>query len=168
MRRLARCLLAALLAAAFASPVYASPPPVLAPVVTVALAPMRASAIALPAQAAYHRLDPVVAPVAVGVLPTPTVAEAQAYALAVLGATQYNCLYLSAFYESKWNPRAWNGKGSGAYGIPQAKPGSKMASFGADWETNPETQVRWMIWYTTTKYGSPCGAEAFRRAHGWY
>ena len=99
---------------------------------------------------------------------SPDVAAAQAWALAQLGQQQYGCLYLVVYAESHWNPTVWNGQGSGAYGLPQAKPGSKMASAGADWQTNPITQLTWMISYVNSKYGSACGAAAFREAHGWY
>lgn len=63
----------------------------------------------------------------------------------------------------------WNAKNaySGAYGIPQALPGSKMASAGADWETNPVTQIRWMAGYVS-RYGGWQGALNFWYAHGWY
>lgn len=57
---------------------------------------------------------------------------------------------------------------SGAYGIPQALPGSKMAAFGADWETNPVTQIRWMISYVNGRYGGWSQASNFWYAHGWY
>ncbi len=57
---------------------------------------------------------------------------------------------------------------SGAYGIPQALPGSKMASAGADWETNPVTQIRWMIGYVNGRYGGWSGAVAHKNAKGWY
>lgn len=57
---------------------------------------------------------------------------------------------------------------SGAYGIPQALPGSKMASVGADWETNPVTQIRWMAGYVTGRYGGWKQAIEFWYAHGWY
>jgi len=57
---------------------------------------------------------------------------------------------------------------SGAYGIPQALPGSKMASAGADWETNPVTQIRWMAGYVTGRYGGWKQAIEFWYAHGWY
>lgn len=56
---------------------------------------------------------------------------------------------------------------SGAYGIPQALPGDKMASVGADWETNPVTQIRWMAGYVN-RYGGWQGAINFWYAHGWY
>ena len=55
-----------------------------------------------------------------------------------------------------------------AYGIPQALPGSKMASAGADWQTNPETQIKWGHAYMKDRYGSPCGAWSHWQANGWY
>ena len=57
---------------------------------------------------------------------------------------------------------------SGAYGIPQALPGTKMASAGADWQTNPVTQIRWMIGYVNGRYGGWQGAMAHKNARGWY
>jgi hypothetical protein len=62
----------------------------------------------------------------------------------------------------------WNGGGSGAYGIPQALPGSKMASAGSDWRTNPATQVRWMIGYVNGRYGGSCAALAYWNSAGSY
>lgn len=67
-----------------------------------------------------------------------------------------------------WSSTVYNYAGSGAYGLPQALPGSKMASAGADWRTNPKTQIRWMQGYVTGRYGSSCGALAFHNANGWY
>jgi hypothetical protein len=96
------------------------------------------------------------------------VQDAQAYALAVLGATEYRCLFGIIQGESRWRPYVWNTKGSGAYGLGQAKPASKMAPYGADYMTNPVTQVKFVIGYTAKKYGSACGAAAFRATHGWY
>lgn len=55
-----------------------------------------------------------------------------------------------------------------AYGLPQAKPGYKMASHGADWRTNPKTQIAWMRSYVNGRYGGSCNARAFKLAHGWY
>jgi len=57
---------------------------------------------------------------------------------------------------------------SGAYGIPQALPGSKMASAGPDWQSNVATQIRWGLGYIKSLYGSPCGAWGHERATGWY
>jgi hypothetical protein len=69
--------------------------------------------------------------------------------------------------ESGWR---WNAKNptSGAYGIPQALPASKMAAAGADWLTNPTTQIKWGLGYIKTRYGSPSGAWAHEESSGWY
>ncbi|MFE6305460.1 lytic transglycosylase domain-containing protein [Nocardiopsis sp. NPDC057823] len=69
--------------------------------------------------------------------------------------------------ESNWNHLAEN-PSSGAYGIPQALPGSKMASHGSDWQTNPATQIAWGIDYIKGRYGTPCGAWAHSQSVGWY
>jgi hypothetical protein len=69
--------------------------------------------------------------------------------------------------ESGWNVKAQN-KSSGAYGIAQAVPGSKMASFGADWQTNPVTQIKWGLSYIKNRYKTPCGAWAHSQSTGWY
>ncbi|MGC5222531.1 hypothetical protein ACPW96_08005 [Micromonospora sp. DT81.3] len=69
--------------------------------------------------------------------------------------------------ESGWNYRAYNAS-SGAFGIPQALPGSKMASAGADWQTNAATQVAWGLGYIAGRYGTPCGAWAHSQSVGWY
>ncbi|MDK7123234.1 lytic transglycosylase, partial [Pauljensenia sp. UMB6358] len=66
-----------------------------------------------------------------------------------------------------WNPYAANAW-SGAYGIPQALPGSKMASAGADWQTNPATQITWGLGYIAGRYGTPCGALGHSNSVGWY
>jgi hypothetical protein len=70
-------------------------------------------------------------------------------------------------HESGWNEYAEN-PSSGAYGIPQALPGSKMESCGADWETNPATQICWGLGYIQGRYGSPTAAYDFWLANGWY
>ncbi len=80
---------------------------------------------------------------------------------------EFNCLYQLWQKESKWNHLSSN-SGSGAYGIPQALPGSKMASVGSDWQTNPETQITWGLGYIARSYGTPCSAWAKSRASGWY
>jgi hypothetical protein len=98
----------------------------------------------------------------------PTVADAKAWARATLGARQYACLDAIAQAESRWDPLVWNRKGSGAYGIPQAKPASKMAAFGDDYLTDPMTQVHWMAWYVKERYGSACNAWATWLQQGWY
>lgn len=81
--------------------------------------------------------------------------------------SQFTCLASLWNKESKWNHLAQN-RSSGAYGIPQALPGSKMASAGADWATNPATQIRWGLGYISGRYGSPCGAWAHSQRVGWY
>jgi len=96
-----------------------------------------------------------------------SVANAKSYARNRLGATQYACLDDVFYYESKWNPLAENPR-SGAYGIPQALPGEKMAAFGSNWRTSPLTQVKWGIWYVNDRYGSACAAWEHIEATGWY
>ena len=81
--------------------------------------------------------------------------------------SEYQCLVLLWNRESQWNPYAENAS-SGAYGIPQALPGSKMASAGADWRTNPITQINWGIGYIKGRYGTPCSAWAHSNTVGWY
>ena len=80
---------------------------------------------------------------------------------------QFRCLDSLWTRESNWNPSADNPTSS-AYGIPQALPGSKMASAGADWRTNPATQIRWGLGYITDRYGDPCGAWNHFQARNWY
>jgi hypothetical protein len=79
----------------------------------------------------------------------------------------YSCFNNVIIRESMWKIDATN-PSSGAYGIPQALPGSKMASAGSDWRTNPATQIIWALDYMKKRYGSPCEAWSFKRGHGWY
>ncbi|EZP28063.1 lytic transglycosylase domain-containing protein [Microbacterium oleivorans] len=83
------------------------------------------------------------------------------------GDDQYSCLVSLWNKESGWNYRASN-PSSGAYGIPQALPGSKMGSVGSDWRTNPATQIAWGFGYIDGRYGSPCGAWSHSQNNGWY
>lgn len=83
------------------------------------------------------------------------------------GQGEYNCLVALWNKESHWNVYAHNSS-SGAYGIPQALPGSKMASAGADWATNPATQITWGLGYIQNRYGTPCGAWNASQIKGWY
>jgi hypothetical protein len=83
------------------------------------------------------------------------------------GRDQYSCLVALWERESNWRWDALN-KSSGAYGIPQSLPGRKMAEMGADWVTNPETQVRWGVNYIKNRYGAPCGAMAHSNKFNWY
>jgi hypothetical protein len=105
------------------------------------------------------------------VLQGKTVADVQTYAQALTaeqgwGATQFVCLRQLWTRESGWLWDAENA--SGSYGIAQALPGSKMASAGADWQTNPATQVKWGLSYIKSVYGTPCGAWGFEVANGYY
>ncbi|QNE34686.1 hypothetical protein [Leifsonia shinshuensis] len=99
---------------------------------------------------------------------------AQAYASSRLGAfgwgqDQMGCLISLWNHESGWRADAYN-TSSGAYGIPQALPASKMASAGSDWMTNQNTQVNWGLDYINRAYGSPCAAWNFEMSHtpNWY
>jgi hypothetical protein len=83
------------------------------------------------------------------------------------GASQFGCLDRLWTKESKWSLTATNPT-SEAYGIPQALPGTKMASAGPDWRHNPLTQISWGLSYIQARYGSPCGAWAHSQASGWY
>lgn len=98
-------------------------------------------------------------------------AAAQAYAQSRLNAMgqggQFVCLVNLWNRESGWRWNASN-RSSGAYGIPQSLPGSKMASAGADWRTNARTQVDWGLSYITGRYGTPCGAWQHSQTSGWY
>ncbi len=95
------------------------------------------------------------------------IAQAKAYALERLGTRQYVCLAEIIERESGWDPLARNAR-TGAYGLGQALPGSKMAPFGADWRTNPLTQLKWAIAYSDGRYGGTCEAWRFWQGHGWW
>jgi hypothetical protein len=98
--------------------------------------------------------------------------EAQQIARAMLSSfgwspsSQFGCLVNLWNRESHWNVHAANG--SGAYGIPQALPGSKMSSAGPDWQNNAHTQIKWGLGYIKSRYSNPCGAWAHSQATGWY
>ncbi|WP_059013165.1 aggregation-promoting factor C-terminal-like domain-containing protein [Streptomyces specialis] len=96
-----------------------------------------------------------------------TKADVQAMAAQIVAADQFQCFSNIVDHESGWDYTATNPY-SGAYGLMQALPGSKMASEGADWQTNPATQIRWGVNYMNDRYGSPCGAWDFWTANGWY
>ncbi|MER5365469.1 transglycosylase SLT domain-containing protein [Streptomyces sp. NPDC002722] len=97
-----------------------------------------------------------------------TIAEIQAMARQIVPADQFQCFSNIVNVESSWNYRASN-PSSGAYGLVQALPGSKMASAGADWMTNPATQIKWGLNYMNSgRYGSPCAAWSFWQANHWY
>ena len=101
-------------------------------------------------------------------------AGAQAYASSRLGAYgwssgQMSCLTRLWNIESGWRWNAYNAS-SGAYGIPQSLPGSKMATAGGDWTTSSKTQIEWGLGYIQARYSSPCGALSFETSHVpyWY
>ena len=79
----------------------------------------------------------------------------------------YQCLVKLWNRESGWNPNAHN-KSSGAYGIAQALPASKMSSEGSDYYTNGKTQIRWGLKYIKNRYGTPASAWAHSESHHWY
>ena len=101
-----------------------------------------------------------------------SVAEYQAYAAEKCNAygwsqSDFNCLVSLWNRESGWNPGAYNSR-SGAYGIPQALPGSKMASAGSDYLTNYKTQINWGLSYIKSRYGNPTNAWSHSQRKGWY
>ncbi|MFI9205359.1 transglycosylase SLT domain-containing protein [Streptomyces sp. NPDC053048] len=96
-----------------------------------------------------------------------SVAEVQAMARQMVPSDQYQCFSNIVNNESTWDYTATN-PSSGAYGLVQALPGTKMASAGADWRTNPATQIKWGLSYMNERYGSPCGAWSFWQANQWY
>ena len=104
--------------------------------------------------------------------PPPNPGTAQSIAYTMMSSfgfdpkSQFPCLDDIWTRESGWNYLAENA--SGAYGIPQALPGSKMASAGADWATNPATQIKWGLGYIQSIYGTPCNAWAFWQGHSYY
>ena len=83
------------------------------------------------------------------------------------GSGEYSCLSSLWGHESGWDVHAENSS-SGAYGIPQALPGSKMSSYGSDWQDNAVTQIQWGLSYIDQSYGTPCGALSAWQSKGWY
>jgi len=132
--------------------------------------------LASAANAAIYPAGPAIVVTAASSAPAPApsaqpAGSLQTYAQGLLNArgwgSQFGCLNGIIMIESSWNIFASNA--SGAYGIPQALPGSKMAVAGADWRTDGDTQLRWMIDdYIGPDYGSPCNAYAHEQADGWY
>jgi hypothetical protein len=133
----------------------------------------RAAAEAAADQAAQEQAQQQQQPSQAAPSPAPAPAgSAQQIAMGMLGSygwssSQFSCLVSLWNQESGWNVYATNPT-SGAYGIPQALPGSKMASAGADWQTDAATQIRWGLSYIKSLYGSPCGAWSHEEADGWY
>lgn len=113
-----------------------------------------------------------VSPTTAATLGPASPAQAQQMAWAMLSAygwnqAQWPCLNKLWTQESSWITTAEN-PSSGAYGIPQSLPASKMASAGADYRTNTRTQLTWGMQYVKEAYGSPCQAWDFHLAHNWY
>lgn len=125
--------------------------------------------VAEPAPEPVSAPEPPAAAPAPAAVPDPDGAQAIAAGmLASFGwdAGQQDCLVQLWGHESGWRVNA--GRTGGPYGIPQANPGSKMASAGADWETNPATQIQWGLGYISGRYGSPCAAWDSFQNKGWY
>ncbi|MEV6807237.1 transglycosylase SLT domain-containing protein [Streptomyces sp. NPDC051129] len=96
-----------------------------------------------------------------------SVAQIQAMARQMVAGGQFQCFSNIVDHESSWNYQAVNAS-SGAYGLFQALPAGKYASAGADWRTNPATQIKWGLNYMNERYGSPCQAWSFWSANHWY
>ncbi|MET8974660.1 transglycosylase SLT domain-containing protein [Streptomyces sp. NPDC004539] len=96
-----------------------------------------------------------------------SISEIQSMARQMVAGGQWQCFSNIVDHESSWNYRAVNAS-SGAYGLFQALPGSKMSSVGSDWQTNPATQIKWGLNYMNERYGSPCDAWSFWQANNWY
>jgi hypothetical protein len=96
-----------------------------------------------------------------------TTAQVQAMAQQIVGSGQYMCFSNIVTRESGWNYTAVN-PSSGAYGLVQANPGTKMASVASDWRTNPATQIKWGLNYMNSRYGSPCDAWEYWQVHHFY
>ncbi|WP_030562725.1 lytic transglycosylase domain-containing protein [Streptomyces aureocirculatus] len=96
-----------------------------------------------------------------------SVSQVQAMARQMVPGGQFQCFSNIVNHESTWNYKATNAS-SGAYGLVQALPASKMSSAGADWRTNPATQIKWGLGYMNERYGSPCGAWDFWQANHYY
>ncbi|MFI5669250.1 transglycosylase SLT domain-containing protein [Streptomyces sp. NPDC051704] len=96
-----------------------------------------------------------------------TVAQVKDIARQIVPAGQFQCFSNIINEESTWNYKAVNSS-SGAYGLVQALPGSKMSSVADDWRTNPATQIQWGLNYMNERYHSPCAAWSFHQANGWY
>ncbi|MFI6287000.1 transglycosylase SLT domain-containing protein [Streptomyces sp. NPDC051018] len=96
-----------------------------------------------------------------------SIAEVKSMARQMIPADQFQCFSNIVERESGWRYTAQN-PSSGAYGLVQALPGTKMSSAGADWRTNPATQIKWGLNYMNSRYDSPCGAWSFWQANRWY
>jgi hypothetical protein len=121
-------------------------------------------------ESGYTVTDPPKATAPASGIPDPGTAQAIAYDMVLArgwDGSEWNCLVALWNRESHWNVYAHNPT-SGAYGIPQAQPGDKMATVGADWATNPKTQIIWGLGYIEARYATPCGAWGHSERKGWY
>ncbi|MDQ7878942.1 phospholipase [Microbacterium sp. QXD-8] len=129
------------------------------------------AAAAAAAAAAEAQRQAEAAAAALAAANTPEGAKATARQMAASqygwGDGQFSCLESLWDKESDWNYQAYN-SGSGATGIPQSLPGNKMASAGADWQTNAATQIAWGLGYIAGSYGTPCAAWGHSQATDWY
>ena len=128
----------------------------------------------LPARpvAAQRRSEPVAARVSRSIRRTSLYQSPRDIAHALLlrrgwSEGEWSCLDTLWTRESRWQTEATNWR-SGAYGIPQALPASKMAAMGSDWRTDPVTQIRWGLWYIGDTYGDPCSALSHSNSYGFY
>ncbi|MGC9495177.1 transglycosylase SLT domain-containing protein [Streptomyces sp. WG7] len=96
-----------------------------------------------------------------------SISQIQSMARSMVPSGQWQCFSNIVDHESDWNYKAVN-PSSGAYGLFQALPAGKYASAGADWRTNPATQIKWGLNYMDSRYGSPCDAWTFWQANHWY
>ena len=96
-----------------------------------------------------------------------SISQIQSMARQVVPSGQFQCFSNIVDHESSWNYQADNPT-SDAFGLVQALPGSKMSSAGADWATNPATQIKWGLSYMNDRYDSPCGAWNFWQANNYY
>ncbi|WP_395574526.1 transglycosylase SLT domain-containing protein [Streptomyces sp. BK79] len=96
-----------------------------------------------------------------------SISQIQSMARQMVPSGQWQCFSNIVDHESSWNYQAVN-PSSGAYGLFQALPAGKYASAGADWRTNPATQIKWGLNYMDSRYGSPCDAWTFWQANHWY
>lgn len=99
--------------------------------------------------------------------PKPTGSHQNWMKQAGFSPSEYAAIDYIVNHESSWNPQAVN-PSSGAYGLPQSLPASKLASAGSDWRTNPITQLKWMRNYVNERYGGANGALAFWKRNHWY
>ncbi|MGA5649548.1 transglycosylase SLT domain-containing protein [Streptomyces seoulensis] len=106
------------------------------------------------------------APAQAATAPSPSSAQSVAHKM-IPDSAQYKAFSKIVEHESGWNVSAQNSS-SGAYGLVQALPASKMSSAGSDWKTNPATQIKWGLDYMNSRYGSPVQAWNFWQANGWY